>query len=87
MIEGLDGLSFGDGDAVYVAHEFALDDVFFSSDAFCVFDDGVAEFVAVDEVGYVGACSLDDFAVWSALCGYERIGDLFAEVCDDAGTL
>lgn len=83
----MEGLSFGDGDAVYVAHEFAFDDVFFSSDAFCVFDDGVAEFVAVDEVGYVGACSFEHFAIGTTLWRYEFVGNLFTQIGDKPGSL
>ena len=78
-------LQFFDSDVVDVQHELTLYAVHVCAHAFGVFYHGVAVAVGIDEVGDVAAWALDEFAVAVALCGYEFVAHLFAQVADSSG--
>ena len=73
---------------MYFQHKLSLDDVFFCSEAFCVFDDCLScGVVGIDEVCDVGTGSFEHFAICTTLWRYEFVGNLFTQIGDKPGSL
>ena len=80
-----------------VEHEFPLDDILFSANAFRVLDNGLpCRAVGIDEIGNVTAgtfeenarvVSLEILATFAILGRYQLVGHLLPQVGDKPGTL